>query len=439
MTESEFLAFPADLYGEAAAPVGWGCAALLFVENAWVHRRVERIEILSAQLVRRSVSADFTVPTDAAELLRLADDGPHLVPIATLSKRPLRNFDLRDEGGEAVAVVGKEHNGLVAHSALLAHARFAIRNTGSPEPSAGLTKTLETIAKEPPGDAAIAINELLERAADGDRESRLVLGHEAAQVLIRDLAENYILLAVLNDVQGRRVLKYSYEEPLTLAPSSTHERLGWSPLSVSIDVPAAAGPASYHAEVVVPEAVRILETVMLDETDLLLADEGESDRAAVHAPNVSSDAQPRLEFALGLERGVLPIVGAVVAALTTIQLSAGALLIDFAAPRGAAPAVSILLAGSAFYAAVLARSGEHRLVQALFAGPRVLLALVALVAVMAGSVLAYDATSDIVRTTWEFAALASAVATGMLIRTAIVARPLVARVSGAPVDPTHRS
>jgi hypothetical protein len=436
VTESPLFGFPTQLYRDAAGPVGWGCAALLFTGSAWVHRRVERIDILSAQLVRRSVSADFTVPADAAELLRLGDGGPYLVPIATLGKRPLRNFDLRDEGGATIAIVGQEHNGLVAHSALLAHAGFALRNAPSPEPSAALTETLQTIAREAPGEASAAIDGLVARAANGDEESRLVLRHQAAQVLIRDLADNYILLAVLDDVRRRRVLKYSYEEPLTLAPSTIHERLGWSPVSVSIDVPAAAGPASYHAEVVVPEAVRILETVMLDETDRLLADEGEADRAAVHAPNVLPDAQPRLEFALGLERGVLPVLGAAVAALTTLQLAAGALLIDFDALRGATPAASVLLAGSAFFAAVLARSGEHRLVQALFAGPRVLLALVALVAVMAGSGLGYDAPSGAVKTIWEIAALASAVATGMLVRTAIVARPLVPGVRAAPTEPT---
>lgn len=129
---------------------GWGCAALLFVENAWVHRRVERIEILSAQLVRRSVSVDFTVPPQAVDLLQLQNGGQSLIPVATLSKRPLHNFDLRDEGGRAVAVVGKEHNGLVAHAALLAQAELALADRERSGPSRRLVEALEVVAKGAP-------------------------------------------------------------------------------------------------------------------------------------------------------------------------------------------------------------------------------------------------------------------------------------------------
>jgi hypothetical protein len=424
--------FPVDLYSEAADRVGWGCAALLFIENTWVHRRVERIDILSAQLVRRTVSVDFTVPGSAADLLQLEDDGQSLVPIATLSKRPLRNFDLRDEGGTSLAVVGKDHNGLVAHAALLAHAQFALRDADPP--SRRLVEAFEVVAKGHPMAAVDEIVGLMARAEEGDEESRLILAHDAAQVLVRDLANNYILLAVLDDVRGRRILKYSYEEQLTLAPSSTHERLGWFPISVAIDVPAAAGPASYHAEVVVPEEVRILEAVMLDAEHGFLAEDGESDRAALYAPEVPSEARPQLVFLVALERGGMPLLGAAVALLTSLQLVVGAVLIDFDALRGAAPAVSVLLAGSAFFAAVLARSGEHRLVQSLFAGPRILLAVVAVCAVAAGSVLTYGVSSDAARTVWEVAALAAAAATGMLIRTAAVARSVV---SGGSVQATQ--
>lgn len=63
--------------------------------------------------------------------------------------------------------------------------------------------------------------------------------------------------------------------------------------------------------------------------------------------------------------------------MTTAQLGAGAWIFDLD-PEKAAPAVSVLLAGSALFAAVVARSGEHRFVQALFAVPRRALAVVAI-------------------------------------------------------------
>jgi hypothetical protein len=51
----------------------------------------------TSQPVRRSVSVDLTVPVMPGRMLQLGPDGHSLVPLATLAKRPLRNFSLRDE------------------------------------------------------------------------------------------------------------------------------------------------------------------------------------------------------------------------------------------------------------------------------------------------------------------------------------------------------
>jgi hypothetical protein len=423
--------FPEDAYQAAAQPIGRACGLLLLIESQWVHRRVERLDVLSAQLVRRSVSVDFTVPSMVEESLGLEPSGPALVPLATLTKRPLRNFDLRDEDGRALPVVGKDHNGPIAHAALVAQAETALSRAGRPPPSKELRDLLQVVAREPVGPALDAVGELLTRSRRTNEEASVVLGDEAAQVLIRDLAENYVLFAVVDDVSSRRLLKYSYEEPVAIRPAGVAARLGWSPVFVSIDVPAAAGPASYHAEVVVPEELRIRDALLIDQRDgrLFAADE-ESDRAALHAPQVPYEGQPLLIFLISLERAGLPSLGAAAAVLTAVQIATGALLFDVeAAPP--APAVTVLLGGTAFFVAALARSGEHRLVKALFAWPRLLLVLVALCAATSAAFLAYGAKPEAVRLAWGIAAGIASAAAGMLVITARRARPLVVRNRGA--------
>src|SRR4051794_17742455 len=104
---------------EAATRAGEQIFGLLLAEETWVHRRVETIHMLSTQVLRRSVSVDFTIPGGSRRSLKVRDSGQTLVPLATLAKRPLRNFDLRDESGASVPVLSRDHNGPLAHSALM--------------------------------------------------------------------------------------------------------------------------------------------------------------------------------------------------------------------------------------------------------------------------------------------------------------------------------
>jgi hypothetical protein len=67
-------------------------------ETAWVHRRVECLEFLDTRAVRWRISVDFDVPLTAP----LLSPNLRLVPVTTLRKSHLVNFDLRDENGAAV-------------------------------------------------------------------------------------------------------------------------------------------------------------------------------------------------------------------------------------------------------------------------------------------------------------------------------------------------
>lgn len=105
---------------ERAVLAGVASARLLAEPASWINRRVETIELLTHEETRRRVSIDFTLLPEVRRDLEL-DDGV-VVPISVLTKEPRRKFDLRDESGRAVPVLGRSQNGELAHLALLSAA-----------------------------------------------------------------------------------------------------------------------------------------------------------------------------------------------------------------------------------------------------------------------------------------------------------------------------
>jgi hypothetical protein len=100
---------------------------------------------------------------------------------------------------------------------------------------------------------------------------------EAAQRLIRRFADNFILLVTVEDAgPTRMIVRYSYDEPLTLTYKSSRydpakrelsrvahtaplidrlrASLGHSPLAIRFPVPAAEYALSYHFEIEAPQA-----------------------------------------------------------------------------------------------------------------------------------------------------------------------------------------
>ena len=97
--------WPGEVLEDRAGDIAVGFAALLTRQAAWRHRRVETITVLSHELVRRSVSVDFTVPVEHRDDIRLSER-EWIVPLALLAKRPLAHFDLRMEDQSSVPLAG---------------------------------------------------------------------------------------------------------------------------------------------------------------------------------------------------------------------------------------------------------------------------------------------------------------------------------------------
>ena len=123
------------------------------------------------------------------------------------------------------------------------------------------------------------------------------------------------------------------------------------------------------------------------------------DRASLHAPRVALDAEPLLVAAISPERADLPTLAFATSAVTTLLLLLGAALGDLGSPT-AGSSVALLLAGSVLFATTVARSGEHRLVRGIFAGPRWLLSIVALAALAAAASVAFGADDGVRDVIW---------------------------------------
>jgi hypothetical protein len=384
--------WPDERYAQASESVALACLELLTDESRWIHRRVETIDLLAQELVRRQVSVDFTLPVALADDLRIGDDGPWCVPIAILQKRPLRNFDLREDD-EWRPVLGASSGGPIAAGVVTAAARLA---TAPKALEPDVANLLALIARSDLEGARVAMHDLRGRAQHSPQIAR-ILADDTSGYFLATFAESYMLIALLAQPGGRRILKYAYDEHLRFGgqasrPRRLARRLGWSPFVVDVAVPTAAHAASYHAEVVVPEELRLDAWIVDLRTDALLSTDIERavDRASLHAPRVALDAEPLLVAAICPERADLPTLAFATSAVTTLLLLLGAALGDLGSPT-AGSSVALLFAGSVLFATAVARSGEHRLVRGIFAGPRWLLSIVAIAALASAASVAFGA------------------------------------------------
>jgi hypothetical protein len=391
------LPLPSEPYVEAIGRgAGDALAGLLLAQDLWVHRRVETLDVRSTEMMRRQVSLDFTLPAPLRDALRVGVQW--VVPVATLRKQRLRNFDLRDEADQAVPALSRIQNSLLGGAALLSQVSDLLR-----EPPPELVERLLAIVRAPdPQSGRGLLAELEEDAA-----LAAVLDHEEIQTLLSELAENYVLCALVDGADRRRVIKLRYDSFLAAQPSRLAPNL-----QIRLEVQGAAG-VNYHAEVVLPEELRSVTSLLADgASDELFDEDGEADRVSLHTDEIPRDAEPEIVVSARPERRGFPTAAAGVGLVVSAVLAVGALMGDLDAAV-AGPPISVLLAASALFAGAVVRADEHRLVAALFAGPRRALVLVGVAAVVAATALAFEV--EALEWVWRAALAASLAATVVLV------------------------
>lgn len=387
--------------------------------------------MLSHEETRRRVSIDFTLSDELLEDLRI-EDGV-VVPISLLTKEPRKKFDLRDESGRAIPVLGRNQNGDLAHIALLNAALDALPEDTSAEVFEMLAADLRQIVFGSREQAADALGFFMGSAEAGDPLRAAILDDGTCQVLLAALWANYVLFAVLAPGgPNRRVLKLSYADDFDLTPPSVSvwKRLApaelWGRASrpdhkeFVVECAGAWSAASFHAEIAIPEELEVRFGMLYDfaSEQPLSRSEENVNRLSVYATNdISADAETAVFLQVAAQRAGRPVQAAitsvVVAGLLWLGVTSG---LDATNPGAA---VSTLLAGAALFTGVSAVQGEHRLVRTVFRASRRWLTLVALVALTAAACLAMEWPCARPVILWRVCAIVVSVAAARLVWSAV--------------------
>jgi hypothetical protein len=358
--------------------------------------------MLSHEETRRRVSIDFALSDERLEELTI-EDGV-VVPISVLTKEARKKFDLRDESGRAIPVLGREQNGDLAHIALLNAALDALPDDTSSDVFEMLAADLRQVVFAPPEQAADAVGFFMGSAEAGDRWRAAIVDDETCQALLDVLWANYVLFAVLpREGPNRRILKYSYADDFDLSPPSSSLRQRLSPAEIwsratrpdhkhfIVECAGAWRAASFHAEIAIPEELQVHFGVLYDfEGDRVLSRPEENvNRLSVYASSeILAEDAPAVFLQVAAERA-----GRSIQAASTSVIVAGLLWLGVCSgldAKNPGAAVSTLLAGAALFTGLSAAQGEHRLVRTVFRSSRRWLAAVALVSLLASASLAME-------------------------------------------------
>jgi hypothetical protein len=457
---------------ERRKPIAFAVYQLLLDFPSWVHRRTERIEVISDDRVVRHVTVDFTAP----DIRFWKQKRETLVPLSLLRKGLLVGFDLTDESGRALPMLTRSDNSRLSLAMLLAHAGIVVEREllGLQDLSPSVRTDLADVV-EADLQAAVAAVSRFERFTSLQHYC-IWRDEDALRPLISALSENFVMYVLLDAEPGeRRIIKFSYEDDLPQreegAPSGAvrRQRLVLPPLSYRLSLPMVSAAASYHIEVRSPERIGIgsaVFTIPRPETEL----EGATELSRTIATDSSTDDP--LDELLPLKPSGLPpaAVGLDTVHMYVTQQPAGSVgVIEFAfvpRPEGFLPealamtaiaaavfaggllayalhwhrlpeaSAALLVAVPGVFAGWLAQAAEHRLVQQLALTLRLLVLGVAGASFVAGATLVVSMPSAWRVSLWAAAFSFSVIAGARICLTWLYVRRAFGELStGKP--PTH--
>jgi hypothetical protein len=400
-----------------------GKAIFLAREDAaeWIRRRVESIAFIDAVSFRRRVSVDLAVPPAP----------PRFLPLTTLFKIPLVDFDLRDEQDRSIPLLTREEQGFVAWSTLARIALLqAVEAFGEDKVktlSPLMLEDLKNIAGGTPAEAEKALKEFGSRRED--RNLRIILSNSP---LFMEVAEEFVygfLLLIPTDREPglRKIVKFSYGSDLTVPSDSVLQRfagrMGWIAPDYAFLAEGVGESESAHFEFAAPDGLEIAagEIFLLreaQEEEREQAEDGYISVGAHSARIVGPRAHVNISRVDPDVEGVLTIWlrpqsrGLLAASLTTTLVTLGVLFFfmwdDRIAKISGTGAAALLLSIPGLISAVIVRPGEHGMATSLFTGIRVLTGISGLLA-YAGALLVIGAVEDVALVnTWRLLVVAAA-------------------------------
>ena len=414
----------------------------VFIKSSdWVVRRVEHVTFLDECTVRRGVSIDYVAPSNAVALSRPGGHCARVLPLAIMRRKSLVNFDFRDHDGRALPLLGLRQNQALTLAVVRAWAAASLdeqAETVSPE----VDEFLDDVIAGDQTELWRAYKRMW-AAKPGTQLQRLGTDH-LFRVMLDRLANSFVLYGLHDGPAGeRQVIKFSYDEPLTLRYSEAGYRatrdvagkrqdedattwlrsLGWTTLSAAMGfsttrivfpVPAAELAASHHFEISAPPEVSIVRAALLagrpkpEAKKPALPAVGHVNGSAMmkerqrRRPSFDSigGGYPTVDLHVaGVPYGSKSLVqvevearadGWFATAVFSSWLASAILLFAYLARPKLDVGSALLVSFTAGLAALLARNDPHRLVTRLLSKVRLLAMFAAVLALAAAVVLAFD-------------------------------------------------
>lgn len=254
---------------------------------------MEHVAFIDECTVRRRVSIDYVAPQDAVILRRPDGQQVRVLPLAIMRRKSLVKFDFRDHDGHAVPLLGLRQNQALTLAIARGWAAASLQALGAPGgicPKIG--NFLDDVIAGDQTEMWQAFN-LMWKPAGDDSKLKLLGKDKQFRAVLDRLADGFLLYGFHEGPPGeRRLIKFSYDEPLTLRYSKSsyqphdddgkggkeryegtdlsrlHWRvlcsaIGFSPTRIKFPVPAAELAASFHFEISVPPEVSVINAALL--------------------------------------------------------------------------------------------------------------------------------------------------------------------------------
>jgi rhodanese-related sulfurtransferase len=372
---------------------------MIIAHPEWVHRRVDFIDYRDDTTFRRRQSIHFTVPAAAPEI-RVSEARFRLIPLTTLNKATLVNFNCRDEADSALPILTRRQQGLLIVRGMTAWAEAVV---GAP--------LADDVAAEIDGrlTGREGTRETARAAFDSGGGQRAVLRDDDIFALVLErLTDQFLLTTLVTDPPGtQRIVKFSCEELNELAPEpwprTPLAALCWIPRRAASAAEGLFSAESYHFEADLPPGVDVPVASLWagpGEDDLVCidVDPGDHLRIGLRSPGQDQGVAEVRWSLRPARRGWLRSAW-FATTLAAITLAVGAARLDTLTagpPDGATPvsagtrtelAAAVILAIIGALGGLVARIEEHPLVTRILAWPRRLAALAALLPLVAAGTL----------------------------------------------------
>lgn len=243
-------------------------AAFVADYRRWRLRRSESIELLGSSLIRRSIAIEFLMPEADVSILSgllvgdVNGNTPQLaIPLATLEKRSLTGFSLRDDTGRDLPHLLAGENGVLSALLLLGLCSFELNlEAGQVEELLDLSLAV-TFAPPRDGRGRPEADKLVKAAQLAGSIDRSLVRYFASS-----LQTGFILYAVMEATgSSRRIVHFDYLDSLKSQSLNWWESLRAGARHPGVAeyellLPAAADALSFHVNIQVPHSVAITNT-----------------------------------------------------------------------------------------------------------------------------------------------------------------------------------